>query len=103
MEINKEFSFHYFENIIFIKRILEELNIPCLPNVAHDGAQLRFPWCEGDVVCHCGSYGNKQGLVETYQFPWDNGDVSVMPPQEACRRIVGYYQDFLKETIDNID
>lgn len=100
MEINREFSFQYFENIIFIKKILEELNIPCVPHVACDGAQLRFPWCEGDVICHSGSYLNKQGQVETYQFPWDEGDVSVMTPHEACRKIAGYYEDFLKKTID---
>lgn len=31
---------------------------------------------EWDAVCHNGSYGGKEGLLETYGMPEDNGDVT---------------------------
>lgn len=39
------------------------------------GKQMCFPWCEGDIVCHDGSYGGKFGLFETMGFEEDCGDV----------------------------
>lgn len=60
------------------------------------GWQIRFPWCVGDVACHKYTYGNMDGYVESYQFPWDEGDVSVLTPEEAADKIVAYYNE-LKE------
>jgi hypothetical protein len=31
-------------------------------------------------------------MVETYQFPWDEGDVSVLTPEECAKRIIDYYK-----------
>lgn len=56
-----------------------------------DGAQLRFPWCEGDVVCHSGSYGSHDGKVESYCFPWDEGDVTKLSVEDAYLKISAYY------------
>lgn len=39
------------------------------------GKQMRFPWCEGDIVCHDGSYGGKNGLFESMGFEEDGDDV----------------------------
>lgn len=43
----------------------------------HDGYQFLFPEiCDGDIVCHYFSYGNENGLWESYKFKWDRGDVT---------------------------
>jgi len=44
---------------------LDELNIP-YKKVALFGNidQLKFEWCEADIVCHFFSYGNEDGLFE---------------------------------------
>lgn len=58
-----------------------------------DGSQIRFPWCDGDVACHSGTYESHDGMVESYQFPWDEDDVSVCSPHIMAERIVMYYKD----------
>ena len=50
-------------------------NIPFTVENLWGGKQMRFPWCKGDVVCHQGSYGGKQGLFETMGFEEDGDDV----------------------------
>ena len=49
--------------------------IPFTTEDLWDGKQMRFPWCEGDIVCHDGSYGGKDGLFESMGFEEDCGDV----------------------------
>ena len=55
-----------------------------------DGYKWTFPGTNGDVALHSGTYGAREGYVESYCFPWDNGDVTVCPPEEMARRIAGY-------------
>lgn len=50
-------------------------DIPYKAAKLHGGMSLRFPWCEGDVICHPGSYGGAMGLFETMGFEEDCGDV----------------------------
>lgn len=40
------------------------------------GWKISFDWCDGDFVCHSGSYGGNQGYWESYRFPEDGGDVT---------------------------
>jgi len=82
----------YFFTINFIKIILDSLQIPCEMREIYEGYQLRFPWCEGDIAMHDGTYGAKAGDVESYQFPWDDGDVSRLTPVAAMRKIIAYYE-----------
>lgn len=84
---------NYYERISFIRSILDLLHIPCTMNEIWEGYQLRFPWCEGDVAAHDGTYETKNGMVESYCFPWDDDDVSVLTPEEAAIKIIALYNE----------
>lgn len=56
------------------------------------GTIIRFPWCSGDIAYHKDTYGYPD-YVETFRFPWDNEDVSILYPDEAVRKIVAYYME----------
>ena len=73
--------------------LLQEMDVPFTIKKIWDGYQLRFGWCEGDVACHSGTYGSLEGFVETYCFPWDEDDVSMLTPEEAAAKISAYYYD----------
>ena len=82
--------------IMIVKAVadgLDKQNIPYSTNYIWDGYQLRFPWCDGDVVCHSGSYGHSAGHVESYCFPWDEGDVTEITVAEAIEKIANYYSE----------
>ena len=61
-------NFEQFNGAPYIKRITDRLvekNIPfTLSKVYNHGDAVCFPWSDGDVVCHHGSYGHKLGLFE---------------------------------------
>lgn len=60
-----------------LTRLLDRLDIPYKdPTDILGGKQIRFNWCDGDVICHRGSYGGDAGLLETMGFKMDNDDVS---------------------------
>ena len=82
----------YERHIDFIAEALDTLHVPYTKYHCWEGAQLRFPWCKGDVACHASTYGSDSGFVETYQFPWDEDDVSMLSPQEAIDKIANYYK-----------
>lgn len=55
-----------------------------------DGVQIRFKDIEGDAICNSCTYTNEaenQSLWETYRFPWDNGDVTVMTTEELLDKL----------------
>lgn len=81
----------YVQPIIALSSRLEEAEIPHTTNSLYDGYQIRFPWCKGDIICHSGSYGSSAGHVESYCFPWDEGDVTELTISEAFHNIVDYY------------
>lgn len=81
----------YNEIISALSDRLDEYHIPHTVHDCWEGAQIRFPWCNGDVAIHYATYGHAEGCVESYQFPWDEGDVSVLDPEEACKNIVAYF------------
>ncbi len=78
---------NYAELIARVARLLADMGVPYTVHSIWEGAQLRFPWSCGDVACHAGTYGSRSGYVETYQFSWDNDDVSILTPEEAAARI----------------
>lgn len=60
-----------------LTRLLDKLDIPYEdPTELCGGQQIRFNWCDGDVICHFGSYGGNNGLLETMGFIMDEDDVS---------------------------
>lgn len=58
-----------------LEKICKRWNIPFTTENLWGGKQMRFPWCEGDIVCHEGSYGGERGLFETMGFEEDGDDV----------------------------
>ena len=73
-----------------LTRYLDRLDIPYEePEKLFDGFAVRFPWCEGDVACHFGTYGGRDGLMETYCFSMDDGDVTgYLHPLEALEIVL---------------
>lgn len=60
-----------------LTHLLDRLDIPYEdPTELCGGQQIRFNWCDGDVICHYGSYGGDAGLLETMGFEMDSADVS---------------------------
>lgn len=82
----------YIENILTLANLCTAKKVPFTLNLCHDGLQIRFPWCVGDVVCHSASFGSYDGCVETFRFPWDEDDVTILLPEEAAIRIADYYR-----------
>lgn len=76
-----------------IGRRLNESAIPYIIEPYAGGFVVKFPWCNGDIACNSFTYYHEDGLVETYQFPWDNDDVTVLAPEEAVDRIVDFYSE----------
>ena len=53
--------------------------VPCL-----DGWKLLFPWYEdGDIACNTAT----GGYLESFGFPWDDGDVTVNEAENFARYI----------------
>ena len=64
---------NYFTTIVSLLNLLAEGGFPATLHACCDGWQLRFPWYEdGDIACHSGTFGQ----LESYGFPWDDGDVT---------------------------
>jgi len=87
----------YKQAIHELADMIEYAGIPYTVNDIFDGAQIRFPWHEGDIACHNGTYNADDGLVESYQFPWDEGDVTMMTPEEAAERVIELYAQHKEE------
>lgn len=83
----------YAARILDIANALIERNIPCTINTIWDGLQIRFPWNNGDIVCHNFSLGHDLGAVESYHCPWDDDDeeVSSIRPDDAISYIANWY------------
>ncbi len=83
----------YAQAVLSIIIRLYDAKVPYIPRAIYDGWQLRFHWTMGDVACHKGTYGSGKGCVETYHFPWDEDDVSVLDPDECAEKIITYYRE----------
>lgn len=82
-----------------LTRMLDRLDIPYEdPTELCGGQQIKFNWCDGDVICHHGSYGGNVGLLETMGFKMDDGDVSGnLTPFEALEIILHEWNNQQKE------
>lgn len=83
----------YAVPILTLANALSERNIPHTINVIWDGLQIRFPWNDGDIVCHQGSYKSELGKVESMGCPWDDEDVSVLTIDYALDYIIKWYAE----------
>jgi hypothetical protein len=79
--------------ILTIANALTERHIPFTLNVIFDGLQIRFPWNDGDLICHSYSYGHEDGNVESMGCPWDDEDVSCLSLDEAIDNIEEWYAE----------
>jgi hypothetical protein len=82
-----------------LTHLLDRLDIPYEdPTELCGGQQIRFNWCDGDVICHFGSYGGHSGLLETMGFKMDEGDVSgCLTPFQALEIILHEWNNKEKE------
>jgi hypothetical protein len=88
----------YNEIISTMSDRLDQYHIPHTVNDCFSqGAQIRFPWCDGDIAINDGTYGHELGDVESYKFPWDDGDVSQLEPEDAVERIVQLYIEMVQD------
>ena len=81
----------YKARIEIIAAFCDANKIPYNLNPLFGGYQITFPWCSGDVACHIGTYGVDEGLVESFQFPWDEDNVSIFSPSAMAALIINYY------------
>ena len=51
-------------------------NIKYTRERCYEGWQFFISNTSGDIVCHRGSYGGRDGLWESMRFVWDEGDVT---------------------------
>ena len=92
MYINPDFA----RPILNLANSLTKHNVPHTINVNHDGLQIRFPWSNGDFICHSGSYGHEHGYVESMNCPWDGGDVTTLEVEDALKNTVKWYNEIQK-------
>mgnify|MGYP006988931114 CR=1 FL=1 len=88
----------YFNEINYLSAIFTWFSIPHEMHECYDGWQITFPWCKGDIACHSGTFGSEQHKVETYCFPWDEGDVTTLSTTAAAMKIGNYYFDTIGES-----
>lgn len=87
MMINPE----YAKPILTLSNSFNKRNIPHTLNVIWDGLQIRFPWNNGDIICHSGSFGHEYGNVESMGCPWDEDDVTCLSIDEASDLITNWW------------
>ena len=78
-----------YELIDTLSTLLTENKVP--HNVHEgpaDGWQITFDWCDGDVIASWASFH----LLESYCFPWDEGDVTRTNPEQMAEWICEYYK-----------
>lgn len=72
-----------------LTHLLDRLDIPYNgPTELCGGQQIRFNWCDGDVICHHGSYGGNVGLLETMGFKMDDDVSGNLSPFKALEIIL---------------
>lgn len=84
----------YAKPILALANLCSSEKIPHTINPIHDGLQIRFPWNDGDFVCHFFSYGHDYGNVESMGCPWDKGDVSCLSVEDAIMKLVSWYREY---------
>lgn len=83
----------YLEVMNNIAKSLITHGVPFYYQPCFDGMQFRFPWAgDADIAIHSGTYGNEYNRVESYQFPWDFDDVSVLSADEFISNILDLWE-----------
>lgn len=101
-------NFENFNGAPYIAKLAYRLKAKNIPfnygQVYIFGDALTFPWSDGDVVCHHGSYGHKQGHYEfmgdDFLTPEESARDSVkghVTLEDAVSRIVKAYNKFQKK------
>ena len=111
-KLSKETAVEWIESTVKeIERLLRQRQIPYENSWTRDDSnmygiyhthQLKFPWHKDDVVVgtlHAFDYEVMNGLaplcypsIETYQFPWDDGDITVFDsPEEFVFKLNDLY------------
>ena len=89
MNINPKFAVV----ILTLANSLSARGVPFTINILWDGLQIKFPWNNGDIVCHSGSYGADNGYAESAGCPWDDEDVTMIDIDTALHRIIDWYEE----------
>ena len=84
----------YAKPILALANLCTSEKIPHIINPIHDGLQIRFPWNNGDFVCHYFSYGHEYGDVESMGCPWDGDDVTRLTVEDAIVNLVSWYREY---------
>jgi len=73
------------ERILKLADKLDKMKIP-FKAVALFGCvdQLKFDWCDSDIICHIGSYGHEKGLFEVM------GEAIMTTEELAKDSVAGY-------------
>lgn len=75
-----------------MEKLLIENNIQYTRRSLYEGWQFYINGTDGDIVCHGGSYGGKDGLWESMGFDWDDEDVTGhLTAQEVINRLKENY------------
>lgn len=75
-----------------MENLLTKNNIEYTRKPIYEGWQFYIHGTDGDIVCHGGSYGGKDGLWESMGFDWDEEDVTgYLTAQEVINRLKEYY------------
>lgn len=75
-----------------MESLLIENNIEYTRKPIYEGWQFYIHGTDGDIVCHSGSYGGKDGLWESMGFVWDMGCISgYLAAQEVINRLKENY------------
>ena len=86
---------NYFVRIADLVLALSDNGVPCHVESLYDGYKVTFPWCYGDVIAHSGMLGNGnyKHTVESFGFPWDEDDVTLLDVIDAIDLITNYYEE----------
>ena len=91
------FNIKYYQPVMRLADLCEKEGIPFVVRRAFDGLQLVCPnldvW-DFDIVCHRGSYGHEQGLLEAMGAICNTYDdvEGYLDVEEVFKRIKKYYK-----------
>lgn len=71
--------------------LLHSYDIPFTVGPCFDGFQFRFPWTEGDCIIHSFSHSHNHGYIETYNFIWDDDNISIWKIEEIIPLLYALY------------
>ena len=80
-----------------LANFLTAARVPFKVEQMFDGFKFTFPWYKGDCIIHRGSYQHRFGMLESYRFPWDNGDVSTHTAAAMAALLAQYFKEKIGE------